>query len=106
MPLGSIPRHPTPKLPFGSSVEALHPAWQSARGRLRSDVVSGVIWRRGYGILETGALPRWHTASVLCTGEIPLLPLHLAEHCNGARQDPGGYGVLVLFPSTGIGILL
>lgn len=44
--------------------------------------------------------------SGLRTGEIPLLPLHVAEHCKGARQGPGVYGATMLFPSMGIGVLL
>lgn len=44
--------------------------------------------------------------SGLRTGEIPLLPLHVAEHCKGARQGPGVYRATMLFPSMGIGVLL
>lgn len=49
---------------------------------------------REEGILDT----------CLCRGGmcIPLLPLHLVEHCRGARQDAEGSRALMLFPSMGI----
>lgn len=73
MPLSSIPRHPTPK------------PWQSARGRLRSDLVSGVIWRRGCGILETRALPRWHTHLCCARGKFPSCPCTWQSTARGIR---------------------